>query len=252
MKKLSLILCGLCIGVLHSCQQGNAGKIITVNGPIEPSALGTVLTHEHVLVDFIGADSTGFHRWNRDTVLSVMLPYLEECRALGVNSFFECTPAYLGRDPELLRMLADASGLHIITNTGYYGARENLFIPEAILSSSPEALASVWINEFEEGIGESGIRPGFIKIGVDGNDTLSAAHRLLIRAAAIAHKKTGLAIASHTGPDAPAFEQLAVLEEEGVSPSAFIWVHANRGSLERECGGRPPGCMGIPGQLQSK
>ena len=81
MKNLSLFLMGLCILALHSCQQGDAGKIITVNGPIDPAALGTVLTHEHILVDFIGADSTGYHRWNKDTVLRVMLPYLEECKA---------------------------------------------------------------------------------------------------------------------------------------------------------------------------
>ena len=144
MKKLSLIIISLCIGALHSCQHGDAGKIITVNGPIAPSAMSTVLTHEQILVDFIGADSTGYHRWNRDTVLRVMLSYLEECKALGVNSFVECTPEFLGRDPELMRMLADASGLHIITNTGYYGARDNLFIPEAIFSLSPEELASIF------------------------------------------------------------------------------------------------------------
>lgn len=231
MKKLFLFLSGLCFLALFSCQQKDTGKIITVNGPVDPSELGIVLSHEHILVDFIGADSTGYHRWNRDTVLRVMLPYLQECKALGVESFVECTPAYLGRDPELLRLLADASGLHIITNTGYYGARANHFIPNDIFSLSPEELASIWIAEFEEGIEESGIRPGFIKIGVDRDDTLSAAHQLLIRAAAIAHKKTGLVIASHTGPDTPAFDQLAVLEQEGVSPSAFIWVHANSGSL---------------------
>lgn len=205
---------------------------MTVNGPIDPSAMGTVLTHEHLLVDFIGADSTGYHRWDKDTVLHVMLPYLEACKARGVQSFVECTPAFLGRDPELLRMLSEASGLHILTNTGYYGARKNQFIPEAIFSLSPEELASIWIAEFNEGIEESGIRPGFIKIGVDRNETLSEEHQLLIRAAAIAHQETGLVIASHTGPDAPAMEQLAILQKAGVSPSAFIWVHAHSGSLE--------------------
>ncbi len=231
MKNLSFLLFGLCILALHSCEQSDTGKILTVNGPIDPSELGTVLSHEHILVDFIGADSTGYHRWNKDTVLGVVLPYLEECKAYGVKTIVECSPAFLGRDPELLRMLAKASGLQILTNTGYYGARENKFIPEDVFSMSPEELAAIWISEFEDGIEGSGIRPGFIKIGVDRNDTLSEEHRLLINAAALAHKETGLVIASHTGPEAPAFEQLAVLENEGVSPSAFIWVHANRGSL---------------------
>ena len=38
--------------------------------------------------------------------------------------------------------------------------------------------------------------------------------------------RTGLTIASHTGPGVPALEQLEVLCEEGVDASAWIWVHA--------------------------
>jgi phosphotriesterase-related protein len=38
--------------------------------------------------------------------------------------------------------------------------------------------------------------------------------------------RTGLTIASHTGTSTGAFEQLEVLEEEGVSLEAFVWVHA--------------------------
>ena len=51
-------------------------------------------------------------------------------------------------------------------------------------------------------------------------------HKKLITAAARTHLKTGLTIASHTGPALPAFEQLAVLQNENVAAEAFIWVHA--------------------------
>jgi phosphotriesterase-related protein len=37
---------------------------------------------------------------------------------------------------------------------------------------------------------------------------------------------------SHTGPDKPAFDQLSILTEYGVSPEAFIWTHAQHGTLE--------------------
>jgi phosphotriesterase-related protein len=40
-------------------------------------------------------------------------------------------------------------------------------------------------------------------------------------------------IASHTGPDGPAFEQIKILKDMGVDPSAFIWVHAQRGTIEK-------------------
>ena len=222
--------------ITHACSSSESpserGNIITVTGVIDPAELGTTLTHEHLLVDFIGADSTGYHRWNRDTVVEVVAPYLEEIGTLGVHSFVECTPAYLGRDPLLLKRLSEQTGIRILTNTGYYGARSNKFIPGEVFEMDPETLAAVWIDEFRNGIEGTGIRPGFIKIGVDSDDTLSASHRLLINAAAIAHKKTGLVIASHTGPEGPAFEQIAILESRGVSPSAFIWVHAQGGSQE--------------------
>jgi len=120
----------------------------------------------------------------------------------------------------------------LITNTGYYGAHSNLFLPAKFYDLTAEELSRIWIDEFENGIDGSSVRPGFIKIGVDPDDTLSEEHLKLITAAALTHRKTGLVIASHTGPDAPAFEQIAVLQTHNIDPSAFIWVHAQQGSLE--------------------
>jgi phosphotriesterase-related protein len=217
---------------LLSCSQEPEQLIMTVNGPMPASQMGITLTHEHVLVDFIGADSTGYHRWDRKEVLSKVQPFLSEIQEYQVSTLVECTPAYIGRDPWLLKELSAQTGLHLLTNTGYYGAHNNLFIPAEFDQMTAEDLSLIWISEFENGIEESGVKPGFIKIGVDGNDTLSKQHRKIIRAAALTHLKTGLVIASHTGPDAPAFEQLKVLEDHGIDPSCFIWVHAQRGSLE--------------------
>ena len=101
------------------------GIIMTVNGPIAPSDMGFSLVHEHVLVDFIGADSTGYHRWNRPEVIQVALPYLKEIKKWGVQTFVECTPAYIGRDPLLLKELSQSTKINFITKTGYYGAAGN-------------------------------------------------------------------------------------------------------------------------------
>ena len=76
-------------------------KIITVSGEIPAIEIGKTLHHEHLLVDFIGADSTGYHRWNKDKVVEKVLPYLIEIKKLGYKTLVECTPEYLGRDPEL-------------------------------------------------------------------------------------------------------------------------------------------------------
>jgi len=215
--------------IFMSCQS-ETPVIMTVTGAIPTTEMGLTLAHEHLLVDFIGADSTGYHRWQRNEVVKKVLPYLNEIKALGVKTLVECTPAYLGRDPQLLQILSEQTGLHLLTNTGYYGARQNKFVPTHAFEETVEQLAARWINEWQNGIEATGIKPAFIKIAVDRDDTLSKMHQKIVRAAARTHLQTGLTIMSHTGPEKPALAQLAILAEEGVAPEAFIWTHAQRGT----------------------
>lgn len=200
-------------------------EVMTVAGPVPTNALGITLPHEHVLVDFIGADKVSRDRYDQNEAFRVALPHLKRVRELGVRTFVECTPAYIGRDPGLLKRLASATGLQILTNTGYYGAANDKFVPAHAFKETPDQLANRWINEWRDGIEDTGIRPGFIKIGVD-SGPLSEIDRKLVRAAARAHLATGLTIASHTGNGAAALDELATINEEGVDATAFIWVHA--------------------------
>ena len=198
---------------------------MTVNGPVSSKEMSISLIHQHILVDFIGADSVTFMRWDKSKVADRSLPFLKQIKDLGCQTFIECTPAYLGMDPLLLKSLSDSSGLNILTNTGYYGAVNNKYIPQHAFYETADQLAARWILECENGIDGTGVKPGFIKIGVD-NGNLTYLHKKLVVAAARTHLKTGLTIASHTGPAIPAFEQLDILKIEGVAPEAFIWVHA--------------------------
>lgn len=233
MKKPTTFFLLLAMSLISCADQTSQPEIMTVTGPISPSTLGETLSHEHVMVDWIGADSTGTHRWDRDSVVDVVRPWLKDIKELGVKSFVDCTPAYLGRDPLVLKRLSEETGLNILTNTGYYGAVDNKFIPEHAYSETAEELARRWIDEFENGIDDTGVQPGFIKIGVKEEGELSNLHRKLITAAGMTHKKTGLVIKSHTGGDVPAFGQIEVLQEMDVSPAAFIWTHAQNASLEK-------------------
>lgn len=218
--------------IIITCKPDSRQYIMTVNGPESPGKMGITLEHEHILVDFIGADSTGYFRWNRDSVIKKAIPVVLKAKENGVRTIVECTPAFLGRDPLLLRSISRTTGVNFITNTGYYGANKNKYIPQSFYKLNAQELADLWISEFKNGIEDTGIKPGFIKIAVDPSDTLSAEHLKIITAAAMAHLKTGLVIASHTGPDKPAFAQIEVLKENGVDPSAFIWVHAQGGTPE--------------------
>jgi len=231
MKPFTTSMAFILLAFLFNECQKEQDQIMTVNGYLPATELGTTLPHEHFLVDFIGADSTGFHRWNKDTVVSMVLPYLTEAKKMGVETIIECTPAYLGRDPELLQMLSMASGVHILTNTGYYGAINNKAIPRSAYDETTEQISDRWIDEWTNGIGTTGIRPGFIKIAVPGDSVLSPIHVKILVAAARTHLKTGLTINAHTGPVKTALAELDILKREGVDPSAFVWTHAQADTL---------------------
>jgi len=222
------LLSGFSDSVLGSGKEGDEMKdddiyfIQTARGPINPNQLGVTLIHEHIMVDFIGADKVSKDRYDADEVFDVMLPYLKEIRALGVTGFGECTPMYLGRDAQLLARLAEAADMHIITNTGLY---KEPYLPQYAFQKSADELAQMWINEIENGIEDTGIKPGFIKIAVNPGNLIPIQQKIA-RAAARTSLSTGAVIAAHTGHGIAVLEEMDILEEEGLPLNRFIFVHA--------------------------
>jgi phosphotriesterase-related protein len=182
--------------------------------------------HEHLLVDFIGADQVSPGRYDANQAYSIILPHLTKARAAGCETLVECTPAYLGRDVRLLMRLSGASGVNILTNTGYYGAAKDKHLPKHAFSESAEQLAARWIREVEQGIDGTDIKPALMKIGVD-EAPLSEVDAKLVQAAARTTRATGLPIASHTTTGAAAIAELELLDRANVPSRAFIWVHAH-------------------------
>lgn len=187
------------------------------------AAEGTILVHEHVMVDFVGADKIAPGRYDPGEVFAAAMPKLEEIKRLGCVRLLECTPQFIGRDPRLMRRLSDASGIDIWINTGIYGAASHKFVPEFARHETAAQLARRWVREAEAGA--DGVLPKFIKTGVN-KGPLGELDRKLVRAAAITSRETGLTIASHTGDGAAALEQLEIVDAEQVSLSKFVWVHA--------------------------
>ncbi|EPR67257.1 phosphotriesterase family protein [Cyclobacterium qasimii] len=215
------------ITIISGCSLGSKKLFVQdLSGKHEASLDQIWLSHEHILVDFIGADSIDSNDWSQALVIEEMTPYLEELKQFNVTYFVDATPNFLGRDVLLLEKIANRTGLKILTNTGLYGVRNNQFIPDYAKKATAKELSEMWIQEFDVGIDGSSIRPGFIKIGIDKADPLTPMHNKLIEAAALTHLETGMAIASHTGKAKGLWPQLAQLKSLRVSPEAFIWVHA--------------------------
>jgi len=212
-------------GLAHLHARG-VGDVRTVTGPIAVHELGVTLMHEHVVTDLRTPSERLPGDYDRDDAIRTSRPYLEELLSAGAKTLVEPTPIWIGRDARALRALSEQSGMQIVCATGIYGAAGQRFIPDFAHEESAEQLAERYLREIEQGIGRSGVRPGIIKTGVNAATPLPDVERKLVRAAALASRRSGLALASHTGPAAAAREQLKILDAVGLPPESFIWVHA--------------------------
>ncbi len=201
----------------------SAKVLHTITGPVAANALGLILPHEHLFVDLRGPSALNYAQAQAEDVIQLMKPSLEAAWAAGVTVLVECTPPGVGRNVEILHRVAEITPIRILTPTGVY---REAFIPMAIRNLSADALADIWIRELNEGIEGSSVRAGFIKLAMSDNGPTEIEIRNL-EAAARASLSTGAVIASHTANGAIMQAELRVLEQAGLNPERFIWVHAD-------------------------
>jgi phosphotriesterase-related protein len=117
--------------------------------------------------------------------------------------------------------VSEATGFPIVVPTGIY--REP-WVPPFAHQASEEALEDWMVSELEEGIEESGVRAGWIKLSA-GDDGITATEAKILRAAARAGARTGAVIGSHTIRGSVVMEQLGIVEACGCSARRFISIH---------------------------
>jgi phosphotriesterase-related protein len=114
----------------------------------------------------------------------------------------------------LLKDLSSRTGLNIVTNTGWY--RPPL-IPPLAYELTEDQIADLWAGEYINGIGDTGVRPGFIKIALNGPvprpEPVSVK---ILRAAIQTSKRTGMPIVSHTVWSEGALLAADIMDEEGL------------------------------------
>jgi len=215
--------------------------IQTVLGPVDPSEMGSTLTHEHIICDASLSRSSSKRVPKTEIMfLDDVDEMIEECKKFkidGGGGIVEVTCYGWGRDPIALRKISEKSGIHIIATTGFYIED---FMPPLVATKTIDELAS-WI-EREITIGcnarESneitGIKAGIIKTSVSrphfSHNELKGLH-----AVAKAQIKTGAPITSHNSGFIRfeleggniGKEMLDILEREGVDPEAVIVGHAD-------------------------
>jgi len=199
---------------------GGAASVMTVRGPVAATELGVVLPHEHLFIDLLreyrGAGLLA------DEALAI--EELTRFRDAGGTTLVDCTSEGLGRRPEALRRVSEATGVTIVMGSGHY---RRPYLDEAFIDAmSVDALADTIVRDLEVGVADSGIRAGIIgEIGCD--RAMSAIEERVFRAAARAHRRTGVTITTHAARWPVGETQLDVLAEESVDPARVIIGHCD-------------------------
>jgi phosphotriesterase-related protein len=164
---------------------------------------------------------------NFDRVASELRAY----KAAGGGAIVEVTCNGWGRDLDMLARLSEASEVHIISTSGFYIEPH---IPYFVDNMSVEDLADYITREVEDQVGDTGRRCGVFKSAIH-RARVEAIELKVLMAVALAQKRTGAAITTHTTgsrrmevPGGVAgVHQWEILKEAGVDPTRFIVGHVD-------------------------
>ncbi len=206
--------------------------VMTVRGPVDPTELGFGLTHEHLRIDLISIFPASMLAFDFQLIDEELIS--DEVRRFqeAVGSAWPGRPwivdvrtdRRMGRDPATLRRMADTLDLDIVMGCGRY--RERWYEPD-FGTITTRQLADQLTREIEQGAEDTGIRPGIIgELGAD-RDFVSPAEERVLRAAAVAHQRTGLPVTLHARFGQVGLAQLDILEDAGVRPDRVIVGHTD-------------------------
>jgi phosphotriesterase-related protein len=222
----------------------------TVLGDIDAETIGHTQTHEHLLCDLslpLSADATTSERERDEAPIQPgnyfatrrdhtsedlrllsrpdAVDALVEYRKSGGGTIVEATSIGLGRDPEGLRAIALATGVHVVMGCGYY-YRD--YQPDTLDERSVDDIAGEMIRDIRVGVGPDRIRAGII-----GEIGLGWPHHpmeeTVLRAATLAQLETGAALLLHPGrhTDSP-FRALEIVKATGGDPERVVMSHVDR------------------------
>jgi len=196
-------------------------ELITTLGPKRADELGLSLPHEHVFVDLRTWDQSGYAQAETADVLALMGPEIARAQAAGVTALVECSTVGVGRRPDILKAVSEATGLPLLVPTGVY--REP-WIPDWIQAATEAELRDWMTGELLDEIRPDGVQAGWIKLSA-GDDGLTECETKVLRAAVAAGMATNAVIGSHTIRGRVVRDQLKIIEGAGYSPERFIWIH---------------------------
>jgi len=184
--------------------------------------------HEHMVFGYPGfeGDKTMWAK-SHDELMEAAGRDVEAAKAYGVHTFFDATPNDCGRDPVLLRDIAQTHDVNIVCSTAYYYEGEGApayFKFRSLFTDIVSEIADLMVTELTDGIAGTGIKAGVIKLGTSEN-VITPYEQAITKAAARAQQATGAPIITHTQAGTMGPDQARLLVEAGADPAKTIIGH---------------------------
>jgi len=201
--------------------------IPTLTGMIDCNTLGTTLMHEHVLW-FSGPrlDNAGYTPIPddlRSETVDFAISLLNDAARVGIDTVVDLTPH---RPIDLYERIAKGTSVKIVVSTGFY--RRAKIPPQLADMEDEKQMEELILKEVSEGIGNTKIRAGIIKVAGEGSP-LTDWEKKIFRAAAKVNKVKRVPIATHVGSR----EQFDFLVQAGANPYQLLLSHVDTGRRGR-------------------
>jgi phosphotriesterase-related protein len=203
----------------------------TYRGVVSGADLGRTLTHEHLFVRAPELDGDyPDPEWDADGAVEAAVRGLDELYRLGVRTVVDLTVPGLGRDVALVRRVAERTRVNLVAATGWYA--DDVLPPyfrahgPGRLVGGPDPLVEMFLRDVTEGIGDSGVRAGVLKV-VTGAPGLTPDVTRVLDAAARVHRETGVPISTHSDPARRnGLDQARFFAQRGVDPARLVIGHS--------------------------
>ena len=196
--------------------------IYTVNGPVETSNFGNILMHEHIGCISNDLMHTFNKKWlDKEKLTDFAADILEKLKLkYDLGMFVDGTPIDVGRDISMIKTVSIRSGVQIVASTGLY------HYPSMYTCNHSESEIATWfIDEFENGMEGTDIKPGILKIASD-YCGITKDNEKRLSAIAIAQNETSLPLYVHSVHSSGLVEQqLKILFRNITYPEKIIIGH---------------------------
>ncbi|MBQ9328032.1 MAG: hypothetical protein IJ225_05805 [Solobacterium sp.] len=201
--------------------------IQTVTERIDESHVHSTLAHEHLVFGFPGMKEDPDNKYQPDTAYENCRVRIDMIRPYDVNLIVDPTPIECGRDPLFLKRIAEDMNIFIVCATGFFKDDENALSILKTVSYTEDLerlLRDLYIREITEGIGETGVKAGIIKVASSFQE-IKPLEKVLIRAAANAGNQTGVPVFTHCDRGTMGIEQAELFLACGVNPGHVVIGH---------------------------